>query len=150
MAQFIQRSLEFGYGMGAPVIGDGRIAAVQAISGTGGCRLAGEFIHKFFGKVPLFIPNPTWGNHVAIFQNAGLVPTYYPYYDAAKNSVDFEALKKSMTEAPNGSWYLLHACAHNPTGCDLTKAQWDELSVLMKHKQHHALFDSAYQVSCVH
>ncbi len=142
---FLQRSLEFGYGENADVLRDGRVAAVQAISGTGGCRLAGEFLYKFFGRKLIFIPDPTWGNHVAIFKNAGLTPTYYSYYEPSTNSINFEKLCEAVTSALNQSIFLLHACAHNPTGCDLTKEQWIHLSKIMKEKNHIVLFDSAYQ-----
>lgn len=142
---FIQRSLEFGYGKDAEVLKEGRVAAVQAISGTGGCRLAGEFLHKFVGKKPIYVPDPTWGNHIAIFKNSGLTPTYYPYYDPRTKSVDFSKFLHAVQSADERSIFLLHACAHNPTGCDLTKRQWGELSNVMKSKNHFVLFDSAYQ-----
>lgn len=128
------------------MVKSGRIAAVQSISGTGGCRLAGEFIHKFMGNRAIYVPNPTWGNHLAIFTNSGLKPSYYPYYDASKNAVDFASLMNFVNTVENNSVFLLHACAHNPTGCDLTRNQWDELSLVMKTKQHVVIMDSAYQV----
>jgi aspartate aminotransferase, mitochondrial len=146
VGQFVERSLEFAYGIQSEAIQSKRIAAVQSISGTGGCRLAGEFVHKFFGKRKIYIPNPTWGNHVAIFTNSGLEPTYYRYFNKNTNSIDFQALKEDIVAADQGSVFMLHACAHNPTGCDPTAAQWDELSALFKQKGHMLFFDNAYQV----
>jgi aspartate aminotransferase, mitochondrial len=142
---FVDRSLEFAYGVDSEAVRSGRIAAVQAISGTGACRLAGEFLRKFVGTKPIYIPSPTWGNHPAIFESAGLSPAYYPYYDNLKQQVDFPKLIDFVKNVDMGSIFLLHACAHNPTGCDLSMIQWEELSVVMKQKQHICVFDSAYQ-----
>lgn len=142
---FVKTALEFAYGSGSEVITTKRVSATQSISGTGGCRLAGEFIKTFFGSVKIYIPNPTWGNHVSIFKNSGLEPVYYKYYDPASRTVDFAGLVADITNAENGSLFMLHACAHNPTGCDPTRAQWDELSTLMLQKQHIVFFDCAYQ-----
>lgn len=138
-------SLEFAYGTDSVPMKEKRIAAVQTISGTGACRIAGEFIRKFLGQGrSIHIPNPTWGNHIAIFQDSGLKPVYYPYYDNQKNSVDFTSLFDYVNKLEK-EVFLLHACAHNPTGADPSKEQWQELSHLFKKKQHVALFDSAYQ-----
>lgn len=145
VGSYLNLSLEFAYGADSVPLKEKRIAAVQAISGTGACRLAGEFIRKFVGQGrAIHVPNPTWGNHIAIFENAGLKPTYYPYYDSQHNSVDFKNLLDYVNKLEK-EVFLLHACAHNPTGADPTKEQWQELSHLFKKKQHIALFDSAYQ-----
>lgn len=37
-----------------------------------------------------------------------------------------------MQNAPNGSFFLLHACAHNPTGVDPSEEQWREISYQFK------------------
>jgi len=143
--EFVDVALQFAYGADSEAIASKRIAAAQSISGTGGCRLAGEFFKTFFGHAKIHIPQPTWSNHLAVFRNAGLEPVYYQYYDPATRSVDFAGMKEDISKAENGSFFMLHACAHNPTGCDPTPAQWDELSTLMKQKQHIAFFDCAYQ-----
>lgn len=139
-------ALEFAYGTKCDVVVSGRVAATQTISGTGGCRVAAEFIRTFFGNVKIHIPNPTWGNHLAVFRNAGLEPVYYKYYDAATRSIDFAGIVSAIRQADNGSLFMFHACAHNPTGCDPTKEQWDELSSIIKEKEHMVFFDCAYQV----
>lgn len=146
MPEFVKTALAFAYGDDSEPIRTKRIAASQSISGTGGCRLAGEMIKTFFGKVKVYIPDPTWANHVALFRCAGLEPVFYKYYDPATKGVDFEGLVKDIRDAEDGSLFMLHACAHNPTGCDPTQAQWDELSKIMLEKQHLVLFDCAYQV----
>ena len=138
-------ALNFAYGENCEVLKAGRIAASQSISGTGGCRLAAELVKTFFGKVKVYIPDPTWANHVALFRSAGLEPVYYKYYDPVTKAVDFAGLMSDIRGADDGSLFMLHACAHNPTGCDPTPAQWDELSKAMKEKQHIVFFDCAYQ-----
>ena len=148
-APFIKKSIEFAYGANSEAVKSDRIAAVQSISGTGGCRLAGEFIRKFFGNKTIYVPNPTWGNHLAIFANSGLKTAYYPYYDQEHNRVDFRAMLDFFQNLEDNSVFLLHACAHNPTGCDLSKDQWNELSKVVLKKKHMVFLDSAYQVGWV-
>jgi len=143
---YIDLSLKFAYGESCDVLNSGRIAAVQTLSGTGACRLFGEFINRFVGNgVNMFMPNPTWGNHIPIMKDAGLIPSQYRYYDPKTCAVDFEGMKQDIANASDGSVFMLHACAHNPTGCDPSRAQWDELSSLMKAKNHIVFFDCAYQ-----
>lgn len=92
------------------------------------------------------MPNPTWGNHTPIFKYSGLQPTSYTYYDIKKNCIDFEGMLRDIKAAENGSLFMLHACAHNPTGYDPSKEQWNKLSQVMKDKNHMIFFDCAYQV----
>jgi len=143
--EFVKVALSFAYGSDCTLLHSNRIAAAQSISGTGGCRLAAEIIKAFIGSVKIYIPDPTWGNHVNVFKQAGLTPVYYKYYDTASKSVNFEGMKEDISNAEDGSVFMLHACAHNPTGCDPTKSQWDELSALMLKKNHLVFFDCAYQ-----
>ena len=146
LQSFVDRSIEFAFGQGADVIASGRVAAVQALSGTGGCRLAGEFVARFLGRgTKMWMPNPTWGNHVAIMRDAGLEPAQYAYFDATRCSYDHAAFTAALHAMPNGSVVMLHACAHNPTGCDPSPSEWDALSALMLKKGHVAFFDCAYQ-----
>eukprot|EP00286_Rhodomonas_abbreviata_P026867 CAMPEP_0181295956 /NCGR_PEP_ID=MMETSP1101-20121128/4432_1 /TAXON_ID=46948 /ORGANISM="Rhodomonas abbreviata, Strain Caron Lab Isolate" /LENGTH=411 /DNA_ID=CAMNT_0023400759 /DNA_START=102 /DNA_END=1337 /DNA_ORIENTATION=- len=142
---FVSSALSFAYGDDSEALTSQRVAASQSISGTGGLRVAGELVKKFFGPVKVYIPQPTWGNHLAVFRNAGLEPTFYTYYDNTTRSLDFTGLLKDVRAADNGSLFMFHACAHNPTGCDPSREQWDELSVVMKEKQHMVFFDCAYQ-----
>jgi aspartate/tyrosine/aromatic aminotransferase len=103
--------------MDAEVIKSGRVAAVQTLSGTGACRIAGEYISRFFGKgKKLYYPDPTWGNHIPIMRDAGLTPTTYKYFKPSNRSFDFEGMMADVKAAETGSAFLLHACAHNPTG----------------------------------
>jgi len=116
------------------------------LSGTGACRIGGVFLSKFASPgTKIFVPDPTWGNHIGIFTEAGLDVQRYRYFSRATNGLDFEGMKEDLTAAPPGSVVLLHACAHNPTGCDPTHEQWKELSALILKHNHHVFFDSAYQ-----
>ncbi len=137
-------SLKFGYGEDSSALKEGRIQGVQALSGTGGLRVFGEMIRRH-GHKHIYVPNPTWGNHIPIFQNSGLEVRKYRYYDASNSSLDFDGMIKDIQDIPAGSCVLLHACAHNPTGMDPTLEQWKQLSELFKKKQLFPFFDAAYQ-----
>lgn len=105
-----------------------------------------EFCSQFYpGNKTLYLPNPTWGAHPAIADKAGLEVKRYRYFKKETLGLDFDGMKEDLTTAPEGSIILLHACAQNPTGIDLTQAQWRELSDLVKSKRHLAFFDMAYQ-----
>ncbi|GAX16705.1 aspartate aminotransferase, mitochondrial [Fistulifera solaris] len=142
--KFVDLSLKFGYGEDSSALKEGRIQGVQALSGTGGLRVFGELIRRH-GQKHIYVPNPTWGNHIPIFQNSGLEVRKYRYYDASNSSLDFDGMIKDIQDIPAGSCVLLHACAHNPTGMDPTLEQWKQLSELFKKKQLFPFFDAAYQ-----
>jgi aspartate aminotransferase len=141
---FVEKALKFIYGRDAPLE---RIAGVQTLSGTGACRIGGQFLANFYPGKPILLPVPTWGNHHKIFGECGLDIQTYRYYDRATNRLDLNGMIADLEEAPEGSIVLLHACAHNPTGCDPTSDQWKILMELIKKKGHLVFFDSAYQVS---
>jgi len=143
-AKFVSLALKFAYGDDCKAISEDRVAGVQSLSGTGGLRVFGELMAKF-GHRHIYVPNPTWGNHIPIFTNAGLEVRKYRYYDSTTSSLDFENLKTDIEAMPEQSIVLLHACAHNPTGMDPTLDQWAELSQLIKRKNLLPFFDCAYQ-----
>lgn len=132
---------------------NGCVAAMQTLSGTGACRMAGVMMSRFVdhgvvGRRPdplVLLPNPSWANHKAIFTDAGCRVASYDYYHPGSKSLDFDACLSSLARAPDQSIVLLHACAHNPTGVDPTPEQWREISALLKQKGHLPLFDMAYQ-----
>jgi aspartate aminotransferase len=142
--EFTSMSAKLLFEPSSPLIAEGRVASVQTLSGTGALRVAGEFCRRFISQKEIYVPQPTWGNHIPIFKNSGFDIKYYKYYDG-KGGLDFEGLKKDVSEAADGSFFLFHACAHNPTGVDPNKEQWQELATLCKQKNHLVLFDSAYQ-----
>jgi len=135
------------FGEDAAAITDGRIASVQALSGTGALRVVSEFVTKHMpaSMREIWVSNPTWGNHNTIFEMAGLTVKTYPYYKAATKSLDFEGMTAALRTASVGSMVLLHACAHNPTGVDPTEEQWREIVSIMKARRLTPLMDSAYQ-----
>ncbi len=147
-ATYVNLALKFAYGKDANL---SNVAGVQSLSGTGACRIGGHFLATFvpkppgLDKVPIYIPTPTWGNHIAIFQEAGMDVRRYRYYNSKTNRLDYDGLMEDLNNAPKGSVILLHACAHNPTGCDPTHEQWHNISQLIQSKSHHVFFDSAYQ-----
>jgi len=140
---YVELAIKFAYGDDIDI---SKVAAVQSLSGTGACRVGGEFYGRFLPKgTKIYIPDPTWGNHIAIFKNSGLDVQMYRYYDYKTNSLDYDGMMEDINNAPENSIILLHACAHNPTGCDPTIEQWKSISVAIKERKHHVFFDSAYQ-----
>ena len=143
-AAFLEQATQFAYG--DALVQQYAVAAVQSLSGTGACRIGGHFLRQFLPPgTAIYIPVPTWGNHWNIFKEAGLTTLPYRYYNAATNQLDFAGLLADVSAAPPGSIILLHACAHNPTGCDPTHPQWQTLADVMAARQQIAFFDSAYQ-----
>jgi len=142
--EFCEVSSKLLFGDTHSVIQEKRVATTQALSGTGALRLAGEFLKKFTKNATIYQPDPTWANHVPIFQNSGFKISTYKYYDG-KGGLDFEGFKGDVQNAPDASIFLFHACAHNPTGVDPTRDQWKELAKICKQKKHVILFDCAYQ-----
>jgi len=147
LKSMVDASVRLAYGESHEVVKSKRVAAVQSLSGTGACRVFGEFLQRFPapGRKDIYIPDPTWGNHWTIFKDAGLEGKKYTYYKPETRGLDFEGLMRSIDQAPNGSFFLLHACAHNPTGVDPTVEQWKQISQAFKAKKHFAFFDMAYQ-----
>lgn len=136
------------FGADSPAIKEGRIASVQALSGTGALRVVAEFVKTYMPAEmhEIWVSDPTWGNHNAIFEKAGLKVKVYPYFQKDTKGFNFAGMMKTLREdvAP-GSLVLLHACAHNPTGVDPTEAQWKEIADVMQQKRLMPLMDSAYQ-----
>ena len=143
--QFVDLALKFAYGDNSNVLSEKRVAATQTLSGTGGLRVFGELIAQKGGHKHIYVPDPTWGNHIPIFRNAGLEVRKYRYYDAKNSTLQFENTIKDIKEMPKGSVILLHACAHNPTGMDPNPEQWAELSKAIKENHLLPFFDCAYQ-----
>ena len=124
---------------------ESRIVTVQALGGTGGLKVGADFLRLIDGKAEVWISNPSWENHRALFENAGFVVKNYPYYDASTHGVDFTAMLASLKAMPAGAIVVLHACCHNPTGVDLTAAQWAEVIDAVKARALVPFLDIAYQ-----
>jgi aspartate aminotransferase len=142
-SDFILQAMKFAYGQTMDI--HNHVAAVQTLSGTGACAIGGRFLAQFWPNHPIYVPDPTWGNHIAIFKQCGLDVRKYRYYNRAKNCLDVDGMIADLQRASDGSIILLHACAHNPTGCDPTMEEWKQIISVISDKQHIAFFDSAYQ-----
>ncbi|OAL68173.1 aspartate aminotransferase [Trichophyton rubrum] len=143
---FTASAAKLAYGATSPLIAQDRIAITQTISGTGALRVAAAFLQRFYPhSKTVHIPTPSWANHAAVFKDAGLTVEKYRYYDQNTIGLDFDGLLQDMQSAPDKSVFLLHACAHNPTGVDPTQDQWRKIAEVMKQKGHFAFFDMAYQ-----
>jgi aromatic-amino-acid transaminase len=123
----------------------GRIATMQAVGSSGGLKVGADFIKAWFPDSAIWVSDPTWDNHKAVFEGAGLKVNTYPYYDSATGGLRFDAMRDALASLPKRSVVLLHACCHNPTGVDLTAAQWDALIPLLKARELIAFLDLAYQ-----
>ncbi len=146
--EYVELSRKFAFGKDSPALAEGRVASVQALSGTGSLRLIGEYYAKFLGQgSPIYLPNPTWGNHANIFRSCGLDVREYRYWDPKTLGLDLEGMLADLKAAPAGSAVLLHAVAHNPTGVDPTKEQWARICAELKARSSELalLFDCAYQ-----
>lgn len=123
----------------------GRIATIQSLGGTGALRLGAVFAHEYLGLTKAVVSNPTWGNHITLFEHAGLKVDRYPYLNKEKNGVDFEAMKACLEGLEAGTVVLLHACCHNPTGYDLNAEQWAEVTRIIQERDLLPFLDIAYQ-----
>lgn len=142
--EFTKAAALLAYGKDSPVLD--RLAITQSISGTGALRIGAAFLERFYpGDKTIYIPNPSWANHKAVFNDAGLKVQQYRYYDKNTIGLDFAGMLADIKAAPEGSVFLFHACAHNPTGVDPTQEQWREISDAVKGRRHFAFFDMAYQ-----
>uniref|UniRef100_Q0HVB1 Aminotransferase n=1 Tax=Shewanella sp. (strain MR-7) TaxID=60481 RepID=Q0HVB1_SHESR len=133
------------FGEGSTLVTSGRAATAQAPGGTGALRIAAEFLLRNTPSRTVWVSNPTWANHQNIFETAGLTVKEYGYYNAAAHDIDFDAMMTDLANALAGDIVLLHGCCHNPTGIDLTLAQWELVANLCADKQLVPLFDFAYQ-----
>ena len=133
------------FGADSDVVKAGRVATVQAIGGTGGLKIGADFLKKISPDAKVLISDPSWENHRAIFTNAGFEVGSYRYYDAATRSVGFDGMLADLNAAAPGTIVVLHACCHNPTGYDITAAQWDKVIEAVKAKGLVAFLDMAYQ-----
>lgn len=133
------------FGADSDVVTSGRVSTVQAIGGTGGLKIGADFLKKVSPEAKVLISDPSWENHRAIFQNAGFEVDSYAYYDAEKRGVNFEGMLASLNAAAPGTIVVLHACCHNPTGADLTVAQWDQIISVVTTRGLVPFLDMAYQ-----
>ena len=133
------------FGADSPALKEGRIITVQSLGGTGGLRVGADFLHRTAPDAGLWISDPSWENHRAVFESAGFKVNTYPYYDAKTRGVNFDGMLAALKSMPTGDVVLLHACCHNPTGVDLSDAQWASVAETMAARGLVPFLDIAYQ-----
>jgi len=122
-----------------------RIATIQTVGGSGALKVGADFLKTYFPQSEVWVSDPTWDNHVAIFAGAGFKVHTYPYFDPQSLGVNFDAMLATLQQLPAHSIALLHPCCHNPTGSDLTHAQWDQVIEVVKQRELIPFLDIAYQ-----
>ena len=133
------------FGADSSLIKDGRVVTAECLGGTGALRVGADFIKRLNLNAPCAISNPTWENHCGIFESAGFEVLEYTYFDGKTRGVDFDGMVKSLESFPINTTVLLHACCHNPTGADITEAQWRQVIDICKNKGLIPFLDMAYQ-----
>ena len=142
------------FGAGHEAVTSGRVATIQSVGSSGGLKVGADFIARWLPGSEVWVSDPTWDNHRSMFEGAGLKVHTYPYYDAGDAKADpprpagglrFAEMLATLRALPPQSVVLLHACCHNPTGVDLTRAQWDELIPVLRERRLLPYFDLAYQ-----
>ncbi|MEY8876107.1 MAG: aromatic amino acid transaminase [Leptothrix sp. (in: b-proteobacteria)] len=133
------------FGADHEAVRSGRVVTVQTLGGSGGLKVGGDFLRRFFPEAAVWVSDPTWDNHRAMFEGAGFAVHTYPYHDAATGGLRFDAMLETLRTLPRHSIVLLHACCHNPTGVDLTPAQWRELIPVLAERELLPFVDIAYQ-----
>ena len=133
------------FGADHEAVKSGRIATIQTLGGSGGLKVGGDFLKRYFPNSQVWVSDPTWDNHRAMFEGAGFQVNTYPYYDAATGGLKFDAMLSAIDALPAQSIVLLHACCHNPTGVDLSNDQWLQLIDVIKARKLLPYLDIAYQ-----
>lgn len=133
------------FGADHAVLAQKRVATIQTLGGSGALKVGADFLKKYFPDSGVWVSDPTWENHVAIFEGAGFKVATYPWFDSETNGVRVGALLEKLNTLPERSVVLLHPCCHNPTGADLTHAQWDAVIEVLKARNLIPFLDIAYQ-----
>ena len=145
LAEYDSRVQELLFGTSHEIVTSGRAVTAQTPGGTGSLRVAADFLKKHFPAAHVWLSKPTWANHQAIFQAAGLATATYPYLDAAGTGLDFQAMHAALGDIRPGDVVLLHGCCHNPTGIDPTPDQWRQIAAVCAERRILPLVDFAYQ-----
>ncbi|WP_312267392.1 amino acid aminotransferase [Neisseria sp.] len=133
------------FGQDHPALAENRIATIQTLGGSGALKVGADFLRRWFPQAKVYVSDPTWDNHRSIFEGAGFEVGTYPYYDPETVGVKFEEMLSFLLGLPENSVVLLHPCCHNPTGVDLTHAQWDAVLEVMQTRKLIPFMDIAYQ-----
>ncbi|CAM3404531.1 Aromatic-amino-acid aminotransferase [Klebsiella spallanzanii] len=133
------------FGADHPVLAQNRVASIQTLGGSGALKVGADFLKRYFPGARVWVSDPTWENHIAIFEGAGFEVSTYPWFDDETNGVRFEDFLEKINTLPERDIVLLHPCCHNPTGADLSDAQWDEVVKVLKARNLIPFLDIAYQ-----
>ena len=133
------------FGKDSELLAAGRALTCECLGGTGALKVGADYLKRLLPSAKVYISDPSWENHRALFESAGFTVENYAYYDTATRGVDFAGMKAAFGAMPAKSVVVLHACCHNPTGADLTAAQWQEVVALVKQRDLVAFIDMAYQ-----
>jgi len=133
------------FGADSPVVKEGRAVTVQALGGTGGLKVGADFLKRLLPDAQVWISDPSWENHRALFEGAGFAVNTYPYYDPATHGVNFSAMRAALNALPAGAIVVLHACCHNPTGADLQAEHWHDVLEAVRARGLIPFLDIAYQ-----
>lgn len=133
------------FGTESKALAENRIATIATIGGSGALKVGAEFINQWFPQSKCYVSDPTWGNHIAIFEGSDIEVGKYPYYDKATSSIKFDAMLSFFEQLNKNDVVLLHPCCHNPTGMDLTPQQWDQVLEVIQSRELIAFMDIAYQ-----
>ncbi|MGH8487170.1 MAG: aromatic amino acid transaminase, partial [Pseudomonas sp.] len=133
------------FGTDHPAVQGGRVATVQTVGGSGALKVGADFLKRYFPDSQVWVSNPTWDNHRAIFEGAGFKVHTYPYFDPNTRGLDFDGMLATLQGLPANSIVLLHPCCHNPTGVDLNQAQWQQVIEVVKARNLIPFLDIAYQ-----
>ncbi len=133
------------FGKDSALVAGGRVITAETLGGTGALKVGADYLRRLLPKSEVYISDPSWENHRALFESAGFMVQNYPYYDAASRGVKFDAMIAQLNTLPAGAIVVLHACCHNPTGADLSEAQWRETIASIRARGLIAFIDMAYQ-----
>ncbi len=136
---------ELVFGQGHEVIVTKRAATAHTPGGTAALRMAGDYLKKMHPGASVWLSDPTWPNHVNVFEASGLSVRTYPYFQQTTHGLAFQEMLTALDTIPAGDVVLLHGCCHNPTGMDPTPAQWTEIARCLTRRRILPLVDFAYQ-----
>ena len=145
IAEYDKAAQRLAFGDSSPAVAEQRVATVQGLGGTGALKVAADYLKRLRPSARVLISDPSWENHRALFTQAGFEVATYPYYDPVFHGVRFDAMLAALNAAAAGTVVVLHACCHNPTGCDLTLEQWRQVVASARACAWIPLLDMAYQ-----
>ncbi len=145
LARYVRQVQALVFGQDNAVIREERLVTAQSLGGTGALKLGADLLRWFNPGAEVWISDPSWENHRALFEAAGFTVRHYPYYHAASHGLDFEGLSAALMRAPSGTVLILHACCHNPTGVDMSESQWDTVARIVADRGLVPFLDLAYQ-----